>query len=414
MIAQIHIKNFQSHRDTKLHFVAGINTIVGPSNSGKSSILRAMEWVLLNYPSGTEFISVGADYAEVTITLSSGYAVSRKRTRSNAVNTYTILYQGSVIPDGILTGFGSNVPPQVLDVLGMTRMEFGIAKQLEAPFLISETPKVRAETIGNLEEVARIDKALQEVNDDLRDNAKRQRETDVEIKKSTQEMQRLEKELKHDRVVCAQFEEQKERYDNAQQLLRLLRPVYDEQLGRIEQTLGEHSQQLIKAVRIVQAWDPHVLTCADAIEAMEKSAQKIERLQQTFDDVEKFKAELMQQLDAELKMAQVQQAAIQTIELIQERLGDMENRYEYHQPNVRFTHVPLAQTEALVRALDELTQTAERLDESIKSLSTADLQRSKAQDDLHQSLNDFMDSLHAEAICPLCEQKTNHEGATCS
>lgn len=42
MITEVHLKNFQAHRDLKLKFTPGVNIIRGSSDAGKSAIIRAM------------------------------------------------------------------------------------------------------------------------------------------------------------------------------------------------------------------------------------------------------------------------------------------------------------------------------------------------------------------------------------
>jgi len=57
MIETVEVENFQSHKRTVLELSPGVNVIKGRSHSGKSSIVRAIRWVLLNQPRGTHFVS---------------------------------------------------------------------------------------------------------------------------------------------------------------------------------------------------------------------------------------------------------------------------------------------------------------------------------------------------------------------
>ena len=44
------IENFQSIKEkTEIDFIEGVNLIIGPSNSGKSAVLRALRGLILNY-----------------------------------------------------------------------------------------------------------------------------------------------------------------------------------------------------------------------------------------------------------------------------------------------------------------------------------------------------------------------------
>ena len=90
MIKSIHLKNFQSHKDTLIEFDQGVNVIVGQSDVGKSAILRAIAWVCTNKPSGDEFISSWADSTSIKIKTDNCTVI---REKGKGVNQY-ILKQG--------------------------------------------------------------------------------------------------------------------------------------------------------------------------------------------------------------------------------------------------------------------------------------------------------------------------------
>jgi len=69
MIKQLTIKNFQSHKKTKLEFSDGVNIIIGQSDSGKTAIIRALNWVVNNKPSGDSFRSHWGGDTNVEITM---------------------------------------------------------------------------------------------------------------------------------------------------------------------------------------------------------------------------------------------------------------------------------------------------------------------------------------------------------
>jgi len=64
---KIKISNFQSIKSARLYFPQGVTTIVGPSNSGKTSIIRALTCVLTNSSDAKSFIKHGEDKTEVTL-----------------------------------------------------------------------------------------------------------------------------------------------------------------------------------------------------------------------------------------------------------------------------------------------------------------------------------------------------------
>jgi hypothetical protein len=50
MLREIKLKNFQSHRHSVLPLQPGLNVITGPSDTGKSAIVRAFKWLALHEP----------------------------------------------------------------------------------------------------------------------------------------------------------------------------------------------------------------------------------------------------------------------------------------------------------------------------------------------------------------------------
>lgn len=56
---KLRIQNFQAHKDTTIEFDRITTIVGGPSDTGKSAVLRALKWVVKNEPKGTSFIRDG-------------------------------------------------------------------------------------------------------------------------------------------------------------------------------------------------------------------------------------------------------------------------------------------------------------------------------------------------------------------
>ncbi len=171
-IKRLVIENFQSHQHTELDFSDGFNIISGPSDYGKSAVIRSIKWVLYNEPRGTEYIRHGASTAKVTMELNNGYIIARERSQSK--NRYILTY-----PDGKSTtfeGFGNEIPLEVIRAHGIPKVKLdsdsssslNLGEQLEGPFLLSETGATRAKAIGRLIGLHIIDKAIRNCNVDIR------------------------------------------------------------------------------------------------------------------------------------------------------------------------------------------------------------------------------------------------------
>lgn len=84
---RVHVENFQSLGDVDIE-VEGLTVLVGPSNRGKSALVRAIEAALFNKP-GDDFIRVGKKTATVEIAGLPGVGLVQW-TKSGGKTTYQI------------------------------------------------------------------------------------------------------------------------------------------------------------------------------------------------------------------------------------------------------------------------------------------------------------------------------------
>ncbi len=127
MIKQLKLKNFQAHEDLTIDLDPGVTTIVGPSDVGKSAIMRSLKWVACNTPAGADFIRWGTKRCVVSIETDEG---SISRTRSASINKYEL--------DGReFVAFGKAVPEEVVAALGLEEMNF--QGQYDGPFWLGDS-----------------------------------------------------------------------------------------------------------------------------------------------------------------------------------------------------------------------------------------------------------------------------------
>jgi len=184
-IQSVSLSNFQSHVETQLRFAGEgrLTVIVGPTDSGKTSIVRALKWVIYNQPAGTGFIRAGAATSTVSIELASGLRVTRLRSAS--LNQYRLW-----LPIGrheaeeqVFEGFGSSVPAEVQRALRVYPVSIGdlvllvnLAEQLDGPFLGKSVPStLRAKVLGRLAGSEVLDVASNRLGTDIL-RASRERE----------------------------------------------------------------------------------------------------------------------------------------------------------------------------------------------------------------------------------------------
>ncbi len=134
MISKVKINDFQSWKSLDLDLSA-VNIIVGETNKGKSSILRALSAVLFNSIEGSSFVRKGSDNSRIEVLVDGHEIVLEK---GKGCNRYLV--------DGLLLDkIGRAVPDPVQSALGAYEIELGEDRlqlqyqpQMDAPFLLSD------------------------------------------------------------------------------------------------------------------------------------------------------------------------------------------------------------------------------------------------------------------------------------
>lgn len=161
MIKSIALTNFQSHEDTTLALAPGVNAIVGPSDSGKTAIIRAINWVINNRPGGEGFRSRWGGDTEVNITVDETM-VSRIRGKENL---YVLAHHGAVDHTGF-KAFGQGIPPEVTNALHMSPVN--LQTQMDPPFMLSNSPGEVARYLNRVADLEVIDSSLASIASTLR------------------------------------------------------------------------------------------------------------------------------------------------------------------------------------------------------------------------------------------------------
>jgi exonuclease SbcC len=180
MIKSLHIQNFQSHEKSKLEFDPGVNVIVGPTDSGKTAIIRALRWVAWNRPTGDSIRSNWGGTSSVEIKTETFDIVRNK----DKADTYTLYQAGEAIQ---FKAFGTSVPEEIVRLLNIH--EVNLQSQLDSPFLLSESPGAVAQHFNKVAKLDKIDTGLQNVQSGIR-------ELTSDIKYKEQEITGFKEELK--------------------------------------------------------------------------------------------------------------------------------------------------------------------------------------------------------------------------
>jgi exonuclease SbcC len=160
MLEKMRVENFQAHELLDIEFDPLITTLVGPSDVGKSSILRALRWCCLNRPRGDGFIRRGSKRMRVRLKVSDGTQDSTiRRERGGSENVYALGKEE-------YRAFSNDVPQSIQDVLNLSELNF--VGQHDAAFWFNLSPSEVARQLNKMVDLDSIDRATVSLSQHLR------------------------------------------------------------------------------------------------------------------------------------------------------------------------------------------------------------------------------------------------------
>jgi exonuclease SbcC len=160
-LESIELKGFQRHHHLKVEFSPGVTTIIGPSDCGKSAILRALRWTCLNDFAGDDFVRKGEKRAEVVLKIRDGKEVHTiRRAKGSSLNVYEL--------DGReFVSFGTKVPDEIASVLRLSEINF--QDQHDPPFWFYDTAGEVSRKLNEIVNLELIDRSLAFVAKEVRE-----------------------------------------------------------------------------------------------------------------------------------------------------------------------------------------------------------------------------------------------------
>lgn len=186
MIKSIQAINFQSHRDSTLRFSPGVNVIVGDPQNGKTAILRALNLLRTNRPLGFRYHSHFAEgpATMVKIGVQEGASIAITKQGESTGVAYSILTDGK---EQVFPKVGTGVPDRVTEILNL--QDLNVQAQLDAHFLIADSPADVAREINRITNIDLIDKWTSALN-------RRKHATSVLISQTTRRVGELSEKVK--------------------------------------------------------------------------------------------------------------------------------------------------------------------------------------------------------------------------
>jgi len=156
------LENFQSHHKTLLEFHPNFNCIIGLSRVGKSSVVRALQFIFSN-DWIDEYVRIGAKSSKIVASYSNNCSVERiKGDGKNVCSLITPLEKKT------FTSFGKDIPLEIketfqihpLEIDSDTSILLSVADQDDDAFLLRSSSANRSKVLGSLSGVHVIDQAL--------------------------------------------------------------------------------------------------------------------------------------------------------------------------------------------------------------------------------------------------------------
>ena len=154
-LTSLKIQNFESWKKAYFEFDPGTNVIIAKpgihaSDCGKSSIIRAIQWVTTNQPASDKMVSHWAKDEETFVEIKFAEGARIKRMRGKGINCY-------YLNDKLFEAIGRGIPEEIKKVINFT--DLNILTQDNSFFLIKESPGEVARYLNRIVNLQEIDHA---------------------------------------------------------------------------------------------------------------------------------------------------------------------------------------------------------------------------------------------------------------
>lgn len=228
MIKSIHLQNFEAHSDLTINFKEGINIIYGKSDCGKSSINRALSWILWN-ESISGFRKIGTKQTSVKVILNNNIEI--ERIRSASINRYILR-----MPDKdelIFDTVAKSVPEEIQKILQIEpvliddeKIYLNSAPQISLPFLFDKSGTQRMKLFNQLTGNDILDILFSDFNKDILKINRELKETKEHVEKQKIELEQKEIEKETLEILTKKaktiFNTIETKYDKCSNLLKII------------------------------------------------------------------------------------------------------------------------------------------------------------------------------------------------
>jgi chromosome segregation ATPase len=235
--------DFQAHQNFWVKFSPGINTIKGPTDAGKSSVLRALRWLCLNDFPGDAFIRDGAKKTQVNLTIRDDSENKNiTRVKGAGINLYEFNAQE-------FKAFATSVPSPIQNALAVSEINF--AGQHDSPFWFSETAGEVSRRLNAVIDLSVIDNSLAHIASKVRAAQVTVGVLEIQKRENEEELSALA-DAKHRIVAFKKLKAAKEKQDEhalaCDRMERIISDFNSYQTGALD-AKASHLERMVNAGR---------------------------------------------------------------------------------------------------------------------------------------------------------------------
>jgi len=279
LIKELSLQNFQSHKKTSIKFSSGINSIVGISDSGKTALLRGLNWAINNRPLGLSYISHwnrdkdGEPIKSTFIRVTTDKGIIERRKGKVKIDDESKKFNGYIInEEDRLEAVGTSVPDIVSKLFNLDEVNF--QGQFDPSFLLSNSSGEVARFFNSTIRLDLIDTILSKADS-------KRLETNKEKKRLEIEQDSMNKEIiKFDWLEDAEILIEK--------IIKLENKIVNNENNFEE--LSESLEEYVRSSDIISKQEV-ILSAVSIIdkidliqESLERKIEKCTRLQNLYDD----------------------------------------------------------------------------------------------------------------------------------
>ena len=371
---KLHLKNFQAFDDLDVEFVQGVNTIIGESNSGKTSVLRAIKSLIENGSRTARYIKQDTNETEVNMQYE-GHDITWSRTVKE------IKYK---IDGQDFLKAGTTDLFKLQPVNGFVRDPQGELANLEdewtLPYPYYKTPSELFKVFENIfcvSDSAKVLKGMKESEDEYKRTLQR---TEDEITKVEKKLEAIEK---------LNVRENVEKLTELKETLQGLERERDELKEAIEKL-----QEIAKKVKLYRNLPKETINLQEKWHTLEDVSEDVRKLHDL--------SQAYETLNGLQDITVTSQEVLEEVTRVQELRTDLKKLHELKR--VQYIIFP----DKVEHASDEKLQEIRELSQDLRKLQELLREGKELKGRLTQvneEIVDLQEEVSKIDICPLCGQE---------